>query len=131
MNGTVIAYNDDSPECAPQSALSFDATALGPLYIIVEGWGAFNGAYTLQISSSYVGLESNLNKAFNAYPNPSMGLLHLTPNSGVYQFLDMQGQLLQTLDTQVQAVFKMENLVAGVYLLRELETGRIQKWQKI
>jgi hypothetical protein len=43
----------------------------------------------------------------------------------------MQGQLLQTLDTQEQAVFKMENLEAGVYLLRELETGRIQKWQKI
>jgi hypothetical protein len=78
-----------------------------------------------------VGLQTIVNKPFSAYPNPSVGLLYLTPNSGVYQFLDMQGQLLQTLDTQEQAVFKMENLEAGVYLLRELETGRIQKWQKI
>ena len=131
MNGDVVAYNDDAYDCAPQSALSFDATALGPLHIIVEGWGALSGDYTLQINASYVGLEDAETVSFNAYPNPSVGLLHLTPNSGVYQFLDMQGQLLQTLDTQEQAVFKMENLEAGVYLLRELETGRIQKWQKI
>ncbi|MEN9969242.1 MAG: hypothetical protein RIR94_1438 [Bacteroidota bacterium] len=131
MDGQVIAYNDDSPECAPQSALSFNATDLGPLYIIVEGWGAYSGDYTLQISANYVGLETNMNKAFNAYPNPSLGMLHLTPNSGVYQFLDIQGQLLQTLDTQTQAVFEMENLQAGVYLIKELATGRIQKWQKL
>jgi len=131
MDGQVIAYNDDSPECAPQSALSFNATDLGPLYIIVEGWGAYSGDYTLQISANYVGLEANMNKAFNAYPNPSLGMLHLTPNSGVYQFLDIQGQLLQTLDTQTQTVFEMENLQAGVYLIKELATGRIQKWQKL
>lgn len=131
MNGNVVAYNDDSNDCAPQSALSFDATDLGPLYIIVEGWGALSGDYTLQISASNVGLQTSVNKSFNAYPNPSEGLLHLTPNSGVYQFLDMQGQLLQTLDTQTKAVFEMQNLEAGVYFLKEVETGRIQKWQKI
>lgn len=131
MNGNVVAYNDDSNDCAPQSALSFDATDLGPLYIIVEGWGALSGDYTLQISASFVGLQTSVNKSFNAYPNPSEGLLHLTPNSGVYQFLDMQGQLLQTLDTQTKAVFEMQNLEAGVYFLKEVETGRIQKWQKI
>jgi hypothetical protein len=57
--------------------------------------------------------------------------LHLTANTGAYQFLDMQGQVLQTLDTQTQSVFEMENLQAGVYLIKELATGRIQKWQKL
>jgi len=131
MNGNVVAYNDDAPECAPQSALSFDAADLGPLYIIVEGWGALNGDYTLQINGSYVGLEIAELKAFNAYPNPSQGLLHLTSNTGVYQFLDVQGQVLQTLDTQQQAVFNMEELRAGVYFIKEIATGRIQKWQKL
>ena len=131
LNGNVVAYNDDAPECAPQSALSFDATALGPVHMIVEGWGALNGDYTLQINASYVGLETAELKAFNAYPNPSQGSLHLTANTGVYQFLDLQVQVLQTLDTQQQDVFNMENLKAGVYILKQLETGRIQKWQKL
>lgn len=131
LNGNVVAYNDDAPECAPQSALSFDAADLGPLYIIVEGWGALNGDYTLQINASYVGLETADAKAFNAYPNPSQGMLHLTPNSGSYQFYNLNGQLLQTLDTQQQAIFNMDDLEAGVYLLKQLETGRIQKWQKL
>jgi hypothetical protein len=131
MNGNVVAYNDDAPECAPQSALSFDAADLGPLYIIVEGWGALNGDYTLQINASYVGLETAACNAFNAYPNPSQGLLHLTSNTGAYQFLDVKGQLLSTLDTQQQAVFNMEELQAGVYFIKEIATGRIQKWQKL
>jgi hypothetical protein len=131
MNGNVVAYNDDAPECAPQSALSFAAADLGPLYIIVEGWGALNGDYTLQISASSVGLETADLKAFNAYPNPSQGLLHLTANTGAYQFLDVKGQLLSILDTQQQAVFNMEDLQAGVYFIKEIETGRIQKWQKL
>ncbi|MEY5001138.1 MAG: hypothetical protein RLZZ211_1174 [Bacteroidota bacterium] len=131
LNGNVIAYNDDAPDCAPQSSLSFDATDLGPLYIIVEGWGALSGDYTLQISASYVGLETFETAVFNAYPNPSQGLLNLTSNSGIYQFLDINGQLLQTFDTQTQAIFNLENLAAGVYLLKEMESGRIQKWQKL
>jgi hypothetical protein len=131
LNGNVVAYNDDAAECAPQSALTFDATQLGPLYIIVEGWGALSGDYTLQISASYVGLETQETTVFNAYPNPSQGTLNLTPNSGTYQFLSLSGQLIQTFDTNTQASFILENLDAGVYLLKEEETGRMQKWQKL
>ena len=131
MDGNVVAYNDDAPECAPQSALTFDATELGPLHIIVEGWGALSGDYTIQINASYVGNNELEARTFNAYPNPSQGTLHLTSNSGTYQFFDLNGQLLQTLDTQLQATFKLDNLESGVYLLKQMETGRIQKWQKL
>jgi hypothetical protein len=43
----------------------------------------------------------------------------------------VKGQLLSTLDTQQQAVFNMEELQAGVYFIKEIATGRIQKWQKL
>jgi hypothetical protein len=131
MNGTVIAYNDDDPECAPQSSLSFDATDLGPLYIVVEGWGAFSGDYTLQINASYVGLDAHEQSLFNVYPNPSFGDLNLTPNAGTFQFLDLQGNVIQTLNTDKQSFYNFDFLDAGVYFLKELETGRIQKWQKL
>ena len=131
MNGNVVAYNDDSEDCAPQSALSFDATALGPLHIIVEGWGAFSGDYTLQINASYVGFDDIEATAFNAYPNPSQGSLHLTPKTGQYQLLNMNGQVLQQIDTESESVFEMNNLESGVYLLKKLASGQVQKWQKI
>lgn len=131
MNGNVVAYNDDSNDCAPQSALSFDATALGPLHIIVEGWGAFSGDYTLQITASYVGLDDTEATAFNAYPNPSQGSLHLTPNTGAYQLFNMSGQMLQQIDTDSESVFEMNHLESGVYLLKKLASGQVQKWQKI
>jgi hypothetical protein len=131
MNGNVVAYNDDSNDCAPQSALSFNATDLGPLHIIVEGWGAFSGDYTLQISASYVGLDDTEATAFNAYPNPSQGSLHLTPNTGAYQLLNMSGQLLQHIDTESESIIDMNNLESGVYLLKKLASGQVQKWQKI
>lgn len=131
MNGNVVAYNDDSNDCAPQSALTFDATALGPLHIIVEGWGAFSGDYTLQITASYVGLDDTEATAFNAYPNPSQGSLHLTPNTGAYQLFNMSGQMLQQIDTDSESVFEMNHLESGVYLLKKLASGQVQKWQKI
>ena len=131
MNGNVVAYNDDAHDCAPQSALSFDATQLGPLYIIVEGWGALSGEYTLQINASYVGLATNEASLFNAYPNPSHGKLNLTPNTGVYEILTINGQLLKRADTQIQSSFYLENLESGVYLLKSLTSGQVQKWQKI
>ncbi len=131
MNGDVVAYNDDADDCAPQSALSFYATALGPLHIIVEGWGALSGDYTLQINASYVGLEDAETVSFNAYPNPSQGTLHLTPNTGAYQLYNMSGQLLQQVDTESGSIFEMNHLEAGVYLLKKLSSGQVQKWQKL
>jgi len=131
MNGNVIAYNDDAHDCAPQSALSFDATQLGPLYIIVEGWGALSGAYTLQMNANYVGLETTQATSFNAYPNPSHGKLHLTPNTGGYEILTINGQLLKRVDTQFQSIFNLENLESGVYLLKKVASGQVQKWQKL
>jgi hypothetical protein len=131
MNGNVIAYNDDHVECAPQSALSFDATGLGPVHIIVEGWGSLSGDYTIQINSSYVGLEEQSANVFNAYPNPSKGSLNLTGNSGVYQLFHINGQLLRLLDTQDASAFDLKDLEGGVYLLKNTKTGQVQKWQKI
>jgi hypothetical protein len=131
MNGNVIAYNDDHIECAPQSALSFDATGLGPVHIIVEGWGSLSGDYTIQINASYVGLEDTSPNAFKAYPNPSNGALHLKSNSGVYQLFNTNGQLLRQLDTQAASAFDLKDLEVGVYLLKNTQTGQVQKWQKI
>ena len=131
MNGNVIAYNDDAYDCAPQSVLTFDATQLGPLYIVVEGWGALSGAYTLQINASYVGVETAEATSFNAYPNPSQGMLYLSPNTGTYQLLNMNGQLLKQFDTEIEFIFELTDLESGVYALKKLVSSQIQKWQKL
>jgi hypothetical protein len=131
LDGNVIAYNDDHVECAPQSALSFDATNLGPLYIIVEGWGLQSGDYTIQINANYVGLEEAQSGVFWAVPNPSTGQVKLPANSGIYQFLDINGKVLFEADTEDQNVFDFSEIQTGVYLIKALNSGHVQKWQKL
>ncbi|MEY4350872.1 MAG: hypothetical protein RL078_935 [Bacteroidota bacterium] len=131
MNGQVIAYNDDATQCAPSSELIFDPTNLGPLYIIVEGWGSLTGDYTLHMDATYVGLEELTHAPFQLYPNPSSGKLQVKPDTGKYQLTDLHGKLLLSFDSAVSAGQNLEHVAPGTYLILQTETGKIQKWQKL
>ena len=131
MNGQVIAYNDDAALCAPNSELVFDPTNLGPLYIVVEGWGGFTGDYTLNIDATYVGVEQLLTAPFQLYPNPSLGALNVKEGSGAYVVQDLQGKTILQFDAQINAHQNFEQLAPGTYLVVQTQTGLIQKWQKL
>ncbi len=131
MNGQVIAYNDDAALCAPNSELVFDPTNLGPLYIVVEGWGGFTGDYTLNIDATYVGVEQLVTAPFQLYPNPSLGALNVKEGSGAYVVQDLQGKTILQFDAQINAHQNFEQLAPGTYLVVQTQTGLIQKWQKL
>lgn len=131
MNGQVIAYNDDATQCAPSSDLTFDPSNLGPLYIIVEGWGALTGDYTLQIDATYVGMEELSASPFQLFPNPSIGALNVKEGSGSYVLQDLQGKTIIQFDAQIHAHHNFEQLAPGTYLVVQTQTGMIQKWQKL
>ena len=131
MNGQVIAYNDDAALCAPNSELVFDPTNLGPLYIVVEGWGGFTGDYTLNIDATYVGVEQLVTAPFQLYPNPSLGVLNVKEGSGAYVVQDLQGKTILQFDAQINAHQNFEQLAPGTYLVVQTQTGLIQKWQKL
>jgi hypothetical protein len=131
MNGQVIAYNDDAALCAPNSELVFDPTNLGPLYIVVEGWGGFTGDYTLNIDATYVGVEQIVTAPFQLYPNPSLGALNVKEGSGAYVVQDLQGKIILQFDAHINAHQNFEQLAPGTYLVVQTQTGMIQKWQKL
>ena len=131
MNGQVIAYNDDAALCAPNSELVFDPTNLGPLYIVVEGWGGFTGDYTLNIDATFVGVEQLVTAPFQLYPNPSLGALNVKEGSGAYVVQDLQGKTILQFDAQISAHQNFEQLAPGTYLVVQTQTGLIQKWQKL
>lgn len=131
MNGQVIAYNDDAALCAPSSELIFDPTNLGPLYIVVEGWGGFTGDYTLNIDANYVGVEQLVTAPFQLYPNPSFGALNVKEGTGTYVLQDLQGKTILQFDAQINAHQHLEQLAPGTYLVVQTQTGMIQKWQKL
>lgn len=131
MNGQVIAYNDDAALCAPNSELVFDPTNLGPLYIVVEGWGGFTGDYTLNIDATYLGVEQLVTAPFQLYPNPSLGVLNVKEGSGAYVVQDLQGKTILQFDAQINAHQNFEQLAPGTYLVVQTQTGLIQKWQKL
>jgi hypothetical protein len=43
----------------------------------------------------------------------------------------MSGQLLEQIDTESESIFELNHLESGVYLLKKLASGQVQKWQKI
>jgi hypothetical protein len=43
----------------------------------------------------------------------------------------MNGQVLQQINTESASVFELHHLESGVYLLKKLASGQVQKWQKI
>jgi hypothetical protein len=131
MNGQVVAYNDDAALCAPSSELIFDPTNLGPLYIIVEGWGGITGDYILNIDATYVGVNELLGAPFQLYPNPSLGQLHVKQGTGSYQLKDLHGKTIAQFDSELSYSQSFADLSPGTYLLVQTQTGSIQKWQKL
>jgi hypothetical protein len=131
MNGQVVAYNDDAALCAPSSELIFDPTNLGPLYIIVEGWGGITGDYILNIDATYVGVNELLGAPFQLYPNPSLGQLHVKQGTGSYQLKDLHGKTIAQFDSELAYSQSFADLAPGTYLLVQTQTGSIQKWQKL
>ena len=43
----------------------------------------------------------------------------------------MNGQLLKQFDTEIEFIFELTDLESGVYALKKLVSGQIQKWQKL
>lgn len=131
MNGQVVAYNDDAAQCAPNSELIFDPANLGPLYIIVEGWGGTTGDYTINIDATYVGVDELFGSTFQLYPNPSMGQLNVKEGSGKYLIKDLQGKVVFQFDSQSNPTQNIDHLASGTYFVIQCQTGSIQKWQKL
>ncbi len=87
--------------------------------------------YLAKYNESTVSVENNLftQNHFEFFPNPSFGILNMKGSNvnSVYEIIDFTGKTMLTIKPHSE-VFQLNlNLAAGVYLIREQETGLSQK----
>ncbi len=126
MNGNVIAFNDDAPNCGSQSELTFETAGLGSVYIIVEGWGIEMGNYTLTLNADYVGLEEEKISVVKVFPNPTSGNVHLNQSIGMATLYHVNGTKLATYNTDQDLQIDLSDFQAGSYFLRS-QDGQVSQ----
>ena len=115
--GNVIAYNDDDPSCGNQSALTFSTSTLGLCYLVVEGWGASAGDYTLTINASYLGLEDETSELLKIYPNPAKSILTIEGLEGQLTIFAINGEKVMDAAIFNKTILDISQLSPGFYTL--------------
>ncbi len=131
--GEVLYYNDDSPDCSPYSKLSIPIADTDTFFIVVQGWGAFEGDYTLEINAANNSSVSDLAKfEFNIYPNPANEVLNVSVDTdGWLSLYDPQSKLLlERYMTNGKNEINLHEYPEGIYLLKFTQNG-VNQIQKI
>jgi hypothetical protein len=99
--GVLLAYNDDSPGCAPQSEINIPSQGEDSIYIIVEGWG-LNSGYTMH----------NL----QMFPNPAdRSFVIREANGSQVTIFDVTGNAVLNIQNYQGEEISTGELAAGVY----------------
>jgi hypothetical protein len=128
--GNIISFNDDA-NCGAQSEVSFDATNLGTLYFIVEGWGNEVGSYQLNIESTTVGHIENIKESIFFYPNPSAGIFTINKSLGKLTLYDIDGEMITTFDSNENKIIDLNSFSIGVYIIKSQDGSLNQRLIKI
>lgn len=122
--GNVLAYNDDGATCAPQSDMTIPTAGEDSVYIIVEGWGINEGAYTLQISEQFVGVDDHASPSYSIFPNPAQDFFRIdgVVNSTV-EITDVAGNTIQVLTDYSGGEISTKNFAPGLYFVSINENG--------
>lgn len=129
--GNVLAYNDDAPGCAPQSALTVSTVGVDSLYFIVEGWGNNMGAYTLQLNQDFVGVNEVTHPEFTLSPNPAQDQFSLSGGvRGNVTITNAIGETVNTIANYNGEMISTSGLASGVYFVRFAYAG-IQYAEKL
>jgi hypothetical protein len=113
--GNVIAYNDDYSGCGSSSQVTFSPINLGPLYIIVEGWGTEIGVFTLNLTSSNLGVPENLESSIQLIPNPASEYFRIIGYSGKIEIVDLSGKIVKSLFYSEHEKIDLTDLSLGAY----------------
>lgn len=116
-SGNVIAYNDDDPACGNQSALTFSTATVGLCYLVIEGWGAAAGDYTLNINASYLGFENETEDLLKIYPNPAKSNLTIEGLEGQLTIFAVNGEKVMEASIFNKTTLDISQLTTGFYTL--------------
>jgi Leucine-rich repeat (LRR) protein len=72
--------------------------------------------------------QKNANNSFYVFPNPAKNVLNIhTGSSASFSLLDQSGKILLTKDITVSGSMNVSDITAGVYYLKNTNTGDVKK----
>lgn len=87
--------------------------------------------YLAKYNESTVSIEHNpfTQNNFEIFPNPSSGILNIngSQSNSIFEIIDFTGKIIQTVHPHSEMFQLNVNLAAGVYLIRERQSGFSQK----
>ena len=126
-----MASNDDGTHCGSASLLEYPFTIDDTVYIAVEGWGAEQGNYILEINGMYSDIETHSSyQTLTAYPNPSKDQVYFSSGTIAKVVL---------IDPTGKTILKAENaknidvsaFEPGFYQLEMTSMDGLQQTQKL
>lgn len=123
--GNVLAYNDDAVACAPQSEILIPTTGEDSVYVIVEGWGLNAGAYTLQLTEQFVGIDDPASSPYSLFPNPAQDYFRINGvTRAVVQITDVTGAVVRVIENYSGTEINTKDYAPGVYFVSVVEDGK-------
>jgi len=112
--GNVLAYNDDG-SCGSASECTVNAAQSDSMYVIIEGWGSNSGDFTLNITSTYVGLDEDQASSIAIFPNPVSDEFTLGELNGYMVIRDLSGKIIWEQFVAANEKIDVAELPGGIY----------------
>lgn len=120
--GNLLAYNDDSPGCAPASEINIPSQGHDSIYVIIEGWGVNSGNYILNITEDFVGIDEHPGMNQQMFPNPAdQSFVISNATNTLVTIYDITGNAVIVINSYASGQISTGLLPAGVYTVEIID----------
>ena len=116
-DGTVIAINDDHPDCGTSSKLTVSTEGEDSLFIIVDGWSNESGDYSISIDGETLNVQE-LENSVSVSPNPFSNELVINQFDGDIQIISFSGEVVLETSVSGSSHLSTAHLRNGVYFVK-------------
>jgi hypothetical protein len=123
-----IDCNNNNAPISGATNQSFTPTTVGSYAVVVTLNGCVDTSACQTVTFAGVDTAALTKKVFSIYPNPNGGNFTIqSTKGGVFELIDITGKVINkyTFTNSQQSIH--ENLPAGMYFVREKESGVLQK----
>jgi hypothetical protein len=123
-----IDCNNNNAPISGANNQSFTPTTSGSYAVVVALNGCVDTSACQTVTITGVDKENLSKQVFSIYPNPNRGNFTIqSTKGGVFELIDVTGKVIHTYIISNTQQTVNENLPAGIYFVREKESGTIQK----
>jgi hypothetical protein len=123
-----IDCNNNNAPISGATNQSFTPTTSGSYAVVVTLNGCVDTSACQTITITGLDIQASSKLPFSIYPNPNRGNFTIqSTKGGVFELIDVTGKVINTYTITNTQQTVNENIPAGMYFVREKESGTIQK----